>query len=45
MEILLKREKEIKLKMAHHFFNPIAIAKGYMNLMADAPMLKFLLTL
>ncbi|RLF44393.1 MAG: hypothetical protein DRN29_08545 [Thermoplasmata archaeon] len=28
----LKKEREFKLKTAHYFFNPIAIAKGYLSL-------------
>jgi len=28
----LQNEKEFKLKTAHYFFNPIAIAKGYLEL-------------
>ncbi len=30
MERALEQEKLFKLKAAHHFFNPIAISKGYM---------------
>ena len=38
IKILLEREKEIKMEMAHYFFNPIAIAKGYLYLiMEDLP--------
>ncbi|MEA2055131.1 MAG: PAS domain S-box protein, partial [Candidatus Thermoplasmatota archaeon] len=32
VEEALKQEKVFKLKTAHHFFNPIAIAKGYLDL-------------
>ncbi len=31
----LEREKEFKLRTAHYFFNPIAIAKGYIDLTID----------
>ncbi|KAA0004075.1 MAG: PAS domain S-box protein [Thermoplasmata archaeon] len=32
LEEALKLEKDIKIKMAHYFFNPIAIAKGFLLL-------------
>ena len=35
IRILLEREREIKMEMAHYFFNPIAIAKGYMYLIME----------
>ena len=35
IKILLERERKIKLEMAHYFFNPIAIARGYMNLIME----------
>jgi len=28
----LKQEREFKLRAAHYFFNPIAIAKGFLDL-------------
>ncbi|MEA2054476.1 MAG: PAS domain S-box protein, partial [Candidatus Thermoplasmatota archaeon] len=34
-EEALEQEKVFKLKTAHHFFNPIAIAKGYLDLTMD----------
>ncbi|KAA0006797.1 MAG: PAS domain-containing protein [Thermoplasmata archaeon] len=35
LKILSEREKNFRLKTAHYFFNPLAIAKGYMGLMAE----------
>lgn len=32
MERALEHERDFKLRAAHHFFNPIAIAKGYLDL-------------
>ncbi|MGC9554215.1 MAG: PAS domain S-box protein, partial [Thermoplasmatota archaeon] len=32
MERALEQERDFKLRAAHHFFNPIAIAKGYLDL-------------
>ena len=32
MKRILEQEKEFKLATAHYFFNPIAIAKGYLSL-------------
>ncbi len=32
MRCILEQEKEFKLATAHYFFNPIAIAKGYIDL-------------
>ncbi len=32
MERALEQEKLFKLKAAHHFFNPLAISKGYMTI-------------
>lgn len=32
MEKALKRERDFKLKAAHYFFNPIVIAKGYLDM-------------
>jgi len=32
MKRILEQEKEFKLATAHYFFNPIAIAKGYLDL-------------
>lgn len=38
VEKALKKEREFKLRAAHYFFNPIAIAKGYLDLvMEDVP--------
>ena len=34
-KILLERERNFRLKTAHYFFNPLAIAKGYMGLMIE----------
>ena len=35
MERALEKERVFKLKTAHHFFNPISIAKGYIDLVSD----------
>ncbi|MGC9308054.1 MAG: PAS domain S-box protein, partial [Thermoplasmatota archaeon] len=35
MERALEQERIFKLKTAHHFFNPISIAKGYIDLVSD----------
>ena len=35
MKRALQQEREFKLKAAHYFFNPIAIAKGYIDVMMD----------
>ncbi len=35
MRIALEKEKEFKMRAAHFFFNPIAIAKGYLHLILD----------
>lgn len=35
MRILMERERNFRLKTAHYFFNPLAIAKGYMGLMIE----------
>lgn len=35
MERALEKERIFKLKTAHHFFNPISIAKGYIDLVSD----------
>lgn len=32
MERALEKERDFKLRAAHHFFNPISIAKGYLDL-------------
>lgn len=32
MKRALEQEKQFKLRAAHYFFNPIAIAKGYLSL-------------
>ena len=34
-ELLLRRERAYKESMSHHFFNPLAIAKGYLNLVLN----------
>ncbi len=36
MERALEKERVFKLKTAHHFFNPISIAKGYIDLVSDS---------
>jgi len=35
MQRALKQEREFKLRTAHYFFNPISIAKGYIDVMMD----------
>ncbi len=35
MKEALEKEREFKLRTAHYFFNPIAIAKGYLQLAID----------
>ena len=35
LKILTEKERNFRLKTAHYFFNPLAIAKGYMGLMAE----------
>ncbi len=35
MERALEKERVFKLKTAHHFFNPISIAKGYIDLVSE----------
>ena len=35
MREALEKEREFKLRTAHYFFNPIAIAKGYLQLAMD----------
>ena len=35
LKILAERERNFRLKTAHYFFNPLAIAKGYMGLMTE----------
>lgn len=35
MKRALEQEREFKLRAAHYFFNPLCIAKGYLDLMTD----------
>ncbi len=38
LDITYERVKAFREDIAHHFFNPIAIAKGYLNLLSEKTM-------
>ena len=41
MKEALEKEREFKLKTAHYFFNPICIAKGYLEIAKEEKEYKF----